>query len=545
MGFINKRQKRGNFLRENLGWRVKKLQPLQAAGGGSRKGIQRMLSLVVVIGLTITPVTAGGKQNVLALRQYFGSKTPYEPPDAVLFPSLNASRPLAIYALVRHGSRYPTRKHIEAIKGLEGLLTERAAAGGETTSEFPPELRTWRSPFRPEDSGQLMQRGWEEMYELGKRLRFAFSPVFGPLPPTPPRPNTTHLSPRLCEVLGLPRLRLDARTSRKPRAVDSGRAFVRGLLGAPVSSGPEFDIPIARHQSLLRFHKHCRKYIDAKAEIAGRDDTETRRFERNNLTGVRARVGARLGGRPLDLKDLRAMWTACRYGHEPWCAMFGDEDAAALEYAEDLISFSEKGYGFPGISRIACSLVAEIEAVVRSAGSVARLQPQPPTSLYLRFAHAETLFALAPVLGLYRDAQALDADAGPDRQWDTSSFPFGSNLVFVIQRGRTSDEPSIAVYHNERPARIPACGGGHECSMRTLLQLLEPFSSLDYETVCSPGLIKNLLSYVALVPVLYAYTIVYPVLGVFLYMVLVAAAAAVCCRETGHCCHRAVREKQD
>ncbi|XP_042300747.1 multiple inositol polyphosphate phosphatase 1-like, partial [Sceloporus undulatus] len=169
------------------------------------------LLLLLMAGVPASAETAA------QLSPYFGTKSRYEELNRYLLedpyspgPSLtgfplpaSSCVPLQLTAVLRHGTRFPTRKQVEKLARLHGRVVQRSKA----RPPCPDAQRLARWPLwpRPEVDGKLAARGRRDMEALARRL-----------------------ASRLPSLLG-PSRRFAFLSSSKPRCLDSAAAFREGL----------------------------------------------------------------------------------------------------------------------------------------------------------------------------------------------------------------------------------------------------------------------------------------------------------------------------
>lgn len=90
---------------------------------------------------------------------------------------------MQVYGLIRHGTRYPTPKHLAKWRAMQQTLPDRLHpdSGGEVEwGQTAKRLLEWTNPLYQEISdnraapADLASRGKKEEYCLGKRLRERF-----------------------------------------------------------------------------------------------------------------------------------------------------------------------------------------------------------------------------------------------------------------------------------------------------------------------------------------------------------------------------------
>ena len=410
-----------------------------------------VLVFVFVLALGLGLGLAERYSAALVLQSTLGSKTPYEHrpplPQATTSPQAQPRecRTEQLYMVVRHGTRFPTTKHIERFALLQAQL--------QGIHGLPEHLRQWKSPFALKDEGLLAPRGEHELFELGKRTRDRFPHVF-----------STSYHPA----------DYDFRASQKTRALQSASAFALGLFEGQGLLGTGGMQPVAIRSETphldhaLRFHKSCTRYkSQVKKNETLKAQGEHALFANKWLPFVAERVAQRFGVPPEALRDvdMRVAWQACAMEAAVFnrtdgvCALVDDPSVVELfEYMDDLSDFWFKGHGIPINYEMSCPLVDDIldtfEAVVEPQCAGDQAIPRA----HLRFAHAETVLPLVARLGLYKDREVLMANV-PERprtgrQWRSSAIaPFAANIALVLTRCHS--EPFVQILHNEHLVRLP------------------------------------------------------------------------------------------
>ncbi|XP_049620581.1 multiple inositol polyphosphate phosphatase 1 isoform X2 [Suncus etruscus] len=188
-----------------------------------------------------------------ALSPYFGTKTRYEDAQPGLGPRAaeedregGACTPVQLVALIRHGTRYPTAKQIRKLRQLHAVLQSRGPGAGDDGLGADLARRPlWYADWM---DGQLVDKGWQDMRQLARRLAARFPALFS-------RHNC--------------RSRLRLVTSSKHRCVDSGVAFLQGLwqhhhpgLPPPDDVADMECVPPRINDKLMRFFDHCERFLN-------------------------------------------------------------------------------------------------------------------------------------------------------------------------------------------------------------------------------------------------------------------------------------------
>jgi hypothetical protein len=452
-------------------------------------------------------------------------------------------RALHLFAVFRHGARFPTRKHISRMREAAQVLGESAL----------------QVPFRDEQAGLLTRRGERELFELGRRARARF--------------------PELFRGLYHP-LRYDVRSSQVTRALQSASAFAHGLFhGARARAGEEAGeggqregqeedwssqyehvalvADSARSDRLLRFHKTCPRYasevkkgargaaaLERAAGAAASASVLARLLARGDADAAADAGALAAAARWAALepeaagKLARSAWDGCVTTLSVWnrtqpaCELFDEEAIEALALAEDAASHWDKGHGFSVTGEMACVLAGEmIEATLSAVqgadrdgdGDVdshdAAAEAEDATSdvlldddgprgprgprgalrrmATLRFAHAETVLPLLARLGLFADPRGdtpYSAHASPSgaRSWRTSSVsPFAANVALVLHACGARGELMVQLVYNEQPVSLPSrlCGGAaaapdYLCPLASFRAASASLLGCDFDRVC-------------------------------------------------------------
>lgn len=395
--------------------------------------------------------SAGGLDSVNEapkLAPYFGTKTRYEEVNPFLLanPLLvtrkqdllpNTCTPLQIVSVIRHGRRYPTAKQIKKLKKMYSLIKESPG-----NSELVKALQSWDMWYEDWMDGQLVKNGEEDMKNLAYRLASLF--------------------PSLFTADKLQRCKMSFTTSSKHRCVDSTKAFVNGLahtyLRLPQPTEDELEDVWCRepviNDTLMRFFDHCEKFV---AQVEDNDTAmhEVDKFKEGpEMRRVLQKTSDLLSIPESELNAdlIQVAFFTCSFelainniADSPWCKLFDEEDAKALEYLNDLKQYWKRGYGFDINSRSSCNLFQHIFQHLDNAVSESKRSQQISTPVVMQFGHAETLLPLLALMGLFKDEKPLMADnffAHTEQKFRSGKIvPYASNLVFVLYHCELAQSP--------------------------------------------------------------------------------------------------------
>ncbi|XP_062988999.1 multiple inositol polyphosphate phosphatase 1 [Elgaria multicarinata webbii] len=415
----------------------------------------------------------GDAETAEQLSPYFGTKSRYEELHPYLlqdplslgprqpgFPLPPAScAPLQLGAVIRHGTRFPTRKQIEKLGRFHSLVLRRSnssSGGGSPPCPAAERLARWEMWLRPDMDGKLASRGRRDMEMLAKRLASRFPSFLGP------------------------KRRFAFVSSSKHRCLDSSSAFRDGLRQALYGQQPTADKNATMSETfeindrLMRFFDHCEKFVkDVEDNNTAMHELDAFK-EGLEMKKVVEKIANTLC---LPVNDLNAdlvqvAFFTCSFGlaikniNTPWCSLFNKEDAKVLEYLNDLKQYWKRSYGYDINSRSSCILFQDIfkhldQAIMESKSSKPISSP-----VILQFGHAETLLPLLALMGYFKDEQPLKAHnyhRQLHRKFRSGRIvPYASNLLFVLyhcdQARSPEEEYKIQILLNEQLLRFPHSG---------------------------------------------------------------------------------------
>jgi len=86
-------------------------------------------------------------------------------------------RPMQVWLVSRHGTRYPSRKKIEELKKLNELKTMITAESTMCPEDIVA-IKNWDTNLTKDDHYMLQRQGVEELKSLGARLKRQFPQIF-------------------------------------------------------------------------------------------------------------------------------------------------------------------------------------------------------------------------------------------------------------------------------------------------------------------------------------------------------------------------------
>ena len=417
----------------------------------------------------------------------FSSKTRYDHNRNITFEAPKNCEPLHISMVLRHGTRYPSRKDVEKI---DKMLKVVHKALNSTTIKIGDLQLSWQNPFSHTNDKLLATVGEEEMYNIAKELLRRFPSLL-----------SHHYEPQ----------QFDFMSTGTTRAAQSAMAFAFGLFEGRGRLGTSRFQPVAiqsraiDNDRLLRFFDICQKYltrvVDNKTALHEYNTFKHGKEMRNIVQKVSKKINIKSDA--LSEEQIVGMYTACIFEvgiydrENTWCELFDEEDLFVLDYMSDLKHYWKRGYGYPITYKISCPLLERIITSLKNA-----TEPSVEDRVYgaFMFAHGETLQPLYALLDLFKDPEELRADnfvRHHERKFKVSYIaPFGANIAFVAYKCTPKDAASkesedlgshsfmVQVFVNEELIAVPCCGGQTECPLETFLQCFDN-KSCNLSSLCS------------------------------------------------------------
>ncbi|XP_043496791.1 multiple inositol polyphosphate phosphatase 1-like [Polistes fuscatus] len=402
-----------------------------------------------------------------------GTKTPYR------FIASHNDKPIEypgcvpkkIWLILRHGTRYPGKKHVshmtkDLLKLKEIILNNYKMNETNLSHDIIINLANWKMRFTENDTMNLAEEGENEMIDLGERYQSRFPTI---MPET--YDNKTY----------------KFKYTATQRTEESAKYFAAGLFGWFNSQNVWY--PKAEHKDpVLRFYKLCTRW---RSEVDKNTSAiiEKEKFLRsevfmNTLKSISKRIG-----HPVNHEIVHLIYTMCGFEtawykdtDSPWCKLLSLDEFKVIEYLEDLEYYWIDGYGYKITYEQACVVLKDIFKFFSEDDGIL-------ASIY--FTHSGTILKLLARLGAVQNTVPLTHDSFwlhvDNRTWKTTYIDaFASNIAFVLYNCE-SQGPSILFMHQERIKYLPNCPNNMPCPLSKMKDLY-----LNREEECSFDAICNL-----------------------------------------------------
>ncbi|KAF9421855.1 hypothetical protein HW555_002295 [Spodoptera exigua] len=410
----------------------------------------------VIILAVIHYINLVGSIKTSFIRQHLGSRTPYrfranKNDSRIKYPSCKDSK---IWMVIRHGTRLPSRKDLDAVAKLVDLkyevLLQHEYGKGQLTNEQLNRLQDWKVDIDPDQDSYLTLEGQDEMILIAERMQKRFPNAI-----KQKYSNKTFLF----------------RYTATQRAQQSARYFTNGLFAKKDAQDIIFA-PATRVDPVLRFYKHCDRWL---SQVKRNPETykETRQFGHSReMNKTLESVSYRLG-----LSKFCGYETSWDKHHtSPWCYAFDEDSIQMFEYYHDLKAYWLDGYGHELSYRQACMSIKNMFEFFDKADGY--------QSIFM-FSHSGTILKILTHMKLYQPASPLRGDAiVKDRPWKLSEIDcFAANLAFVLFKCKDGDH--VLALHQEKIIKLPMCK--HElCPLKHLKQYFhDSIYKCDYSDMCS------------------------------------------------------------
>lgn len=194
-----------------------------------------MINQTVILTLLVRFNTISCEIYEKEYRKLYSTKTAYDDSftdhekasrDLVWSQRFPGCVPIQVHMVIRHGTRYPSRRDIENANDLMERIE------GKITDPEYKHINEWTVPIGVDKARALAPRGEEELYNIGQRV-----------------------------LNGMPHLFDDVKdnfllfqSSNRERSIQSGKAFQRGFL-----QNRTLNIDI--RDDLMRYYDNCPKHI--------------------------------------------------------------------------------------------------------------------------------------------------------------------------------------------------------------------------------------------------------------------------------------------
>ncbi|KAM9345141.1 multiple inositol polyphosphate phosphatase 1a [Symphorus nematophorus] len=423
--------------------------------------------------------------NIPAIAKYFTTKGRYEEVNpyliedilavnrSILQPPSAQCQQIHLTAIIRHGTRYPTRKNVKKMQKLYELVKNSATGKESWLREIQEEWTMW---YTEDMDGRLVQKGVNDHRHLAVRL--------------------SKLFPSLISEEKLRGGFIQFITSSKHRCVNSTLSFKAGLTELWAITDKKFDHAV--NDALMRFFDQCTRFVE---EVDNNPSalSEVDKFKQGpEMRRVQQKIADRLNVPYNSVTDdmAEAAFYLCAYEfaiktvNSPWCRLFDEADAQVLEYANDLKQFWKRGYGHDINSKSSCILFHDVFSRLDKAANERKSGQQVTEAVTVQIGHAETILPLLTLLGFFKDSNALTSTnyaSQTHRCFRTSHMlPYAANLVMVLYDCGGGDlrlQPLL----NEKPVAFPRLTD-QKTSMPLYEDVKEHYKDLlngcDFETEC-------------------------------------------------------------
>ncbi|OAD62582.1 Multiple inositol polyphosphate phosphatase 1 [Eufriesea mexicana] len=387
--------------------------------------------------------------------RFAGTKTAYEiEHDLIKDTAIPDCKPIQIWMLIRHGTRYPGKHEIRDMKHklpkLQRKIIENHENGnGSLCQKDLEKLKSWK--LNPDLSVEkwkyLTKQGEEDLSSLGERFKNYFPEIF--------QSSSADVS----------KTKYKFRSTDLQRTIASMENFITGLFGRDYVSIDTEIVPAAE-DTLLKLYKICKRWT----EQMGNSSTNAEVKELINgplFRQIIDDISQRLGfPNSLSLDDAVIMYTSCVFENawyinekSPWCAAFTKDELQLFEYEEDLYYYYHSSYGQEMSSAVGCPPLKDM--FTRFAKLENGTSSDEPQGVFY-FTHSSALQLFLTSMGIAKDAVPLTAsnfDSMGNRKWSTSHLaPFAANLAAIFYECNSSYK--VRFYLNERPLEYEGCQMG-------------------------------------------------------------------------------------
>ncbi|XP_069691313.1 multiple inositol polyphosphate phosphatase 1-like [Periplaneta americana] len=380
----------------------------------------------------------------------FSTYTPYEyVREKQVHPvKIPQCKPLQLWLLSRHGTRYPDEGTISRMWTLPELLDQIASNHyilkmGNLCVQDLENLRKWTPQAVSTVAMSLTSQGYKDMYKMAQRFKIRFPSLLN---------KSYH--PDLFEV----------QFTNTQRTTLSAYAFIDGIFGTTINVKLPRPNP---GDKLLKPHSRCNAWIQ---EVDKNEDTLREKMAFDSSEHMRSLIQAvstRLGFKhELSHSYVDSMYITCRFEKawrvkelSPWCAVFSEEELKILEFRDDLKYYYFLGYANEINKKVGCPPAKDF---LYRFSQLEMGDAQPAGVFY--FSHDTVLQLFFTSIDIGKDEVPLthsNFEEMRDRQWRTSILtPFAGNFAAVFFKCNGNESHKVQFYLREKLLDMDGCDEG-------------------------------------------------------------------------------------
>lgn len=390
-----------------------------------------------------------------------------------------------LFAWTNHSSEEHHHYHYKMPTNVAATTTGKASTAKTTTAS---EQHYSKGIFHSNFQGELVYQGELEHYHLARRMKQKYYSDLS----TPYYPGVYNFQ-----------------STQVPRCGTSANAFAFGLLENTGEVGvskyqPFFVNMTSLHEDrTLRFFKLCKKYVQHYRHSKELLKSPTSYFQQM-LNTVRKNIEQKkfFNLIKLNSKHVKILWNLCAFDFAVWgsrhfCSLFDDRDVLRMELANDVSDYQLKGYGSKINYEMSCPLFNHIVGLM---DRVIKNEHRQQRANFM-FAHAETIYPLTCLLGLFKDRKKLSMKCyiRKRRKWKATRIaPFASNIAFLLYKCSSANETSsyqqqqqqppvyrVKLLHNEEEFYFPGCNEMY-CPLDRVKELYSEYlgDKCNFEKIC-------------------------------------------------------------
>ncbi|XP_051935854.1 multiple inositol polyphosphate phosphatase 1-like [Hippocampus zosterae] len=446
----------------------------------------RMILLVYLVGTLHCSSCFRSKASIPRIAKYFGTKGRYEDVNphlledilavntSILQPPFSQCRPIHLTAIIRHGTRYPTRAIFKHMQDMYNMVKSATPDKENWVCEIQTQWKMW---YSDDMDGRLARKGVDDHKHLAVRLSKLFPTLL----------SEENLRGGLVKFI----------SSSKHRCLNSTLSFMAGLTEQWGIQDQTFDYEV--NDALMKYFVHCTKFVE---DVIGNPSalSQVDKFKEGpEMKSVREKIANQLRvpykNITADMADaamnLCAYELAIKTVNSPWCQSLDEVDAKIVEYANDLRQFWKRGYGHDINSKSSCILFHDVFSRLDKAANENTSGQQVTEAVTIQVGHGETLLPLYTLMGFFKDDEPLTSSnyaSQHQRSFRPSLvLPYAANLLLALYdcgEGNLRLQPLI----NEKPVSFPGLTESQRAPMPLYEDVKKHYKELiqgcDFETEC-------------------------------------------------------------
>ncbi|XP_011502390.1 PREDICTED: multiple inositol polyphosphate phosphatase 1-like [Ceratosolen solmsi marchali] len=426
----------------------------------------KMIMCLILLIFTIVGAQNPAESSSNNFFPYYNTKTAYENVHGKITKPNSDCKPVQIWMLIRHGTRYPKEKHLAKFIKLKNvqaeILQNHKNKAGQLNLKTLQALSKWKlDPNVNERTAAILTPGAEkDIRSLAKRLQSAYPDLL----------NVNTKKIKSTDYI--------FRATNTPRTRDTLNFFLTTLFGNSNIITPAQ--PLAEDTLLTPF-KYCSEWKFSPEATHSKD--EKKKFQNGpEIKNLKNTMTKRLGfNHTIEFDIIETIHKMCGFEiswyskkQSIWCALFTVDELKLLEFYQDLTSYYRVGPGRPMSAKFGCRMVKDMLQHFKKI-ETGKSTNEPKGIFYFGHSSSIQIFLSAFQIGKEPKLTSTSYNSIENRAYRTSLLvPFTTNIIATLYECSGKILTFKVMFHvAENMTPIPDCPDGF-CDWKQLQKKLKP-----------------------------------------------------------------------